>query len=88
MSFRLLAICLFFCTGSATAATADNYAYAWPLQTSGDSAAWQVELNAEVYAAARDASLRDIEVVNATGDAVPMAPRRRRRRSAVSIGSP
>jgi hypothetical protein len=75
MNVRLFVICVFFCTGSVTAAPADHYAYAWPLQTSGDSAAWQVELNAEVYAAVRDANLRDIEVVNAAGDAVPMAPR-------------
>jgi len=72
---RLFAICILLCSAGAFATTADNYAYAWPLQTSGDGAAWQVELNAEVYAAVRDTNLRDIEVVNAAGDAVPMAPR-------------
>jgi len=75
MKLRLLAICILVSSSSAFAATADNYAYSWPLQTSGDSAAWQVELNAEVYAAVRDANLRDIEIVNAAGEAVPMAPR-------------
>jgi hypothetical protein len=65
---------LFACCG-AHAATTDNYAFAWPLQTNGDSAAWQVELNPEVYAAVRSEDLRDIEVVNAAGEAVPMAAR-------------
>ena len=75
MNVRRFAICILFCTASARAATADDYAYAWPVQTGSDSAAWQVELNAEVYAAVRDANLRDIAVVNAAGDAVPAAPR-------------
>jgi len=59
----------------ACAAPADDYAYAWPLQTQGDSAAFQVELTPEVYAAVTRADLRDIEVVNAAGEAVPLAPR-------------
>jgi len=72
---RLFAIGLIFCSTSTLAATADNYAYAWQLQTSGEGAAWQIDLTPEVYAAVRDANLRDIEVVNAAGEAVPMAPR-------------
>jgi hypothetical protein len=74
MKISILAICI-LCTHGAAAATADNYAYAWPLQTNGDSAAWQVDLTPEVYATIRDANLRDIEVVNAAGESVPMAPR-------------
>jgi len=75
MTLRLLAIGALFCSGGAVAATVDNYAYAWPLQTDGDSAAWQVELTPEIYAAARRDDLLDVEVVNAAGDAVPTAQR-------------
>ena len=60
---------------TADAATTDDYAFAWPLQTQGDSAAWQVELNPEVYAAVTRVDLRDIEVVNALGEAVPLSLR-------------
>ena len=70
-----LALFCLLLSGSTTAATADDYAYAWPLQTGPDSAAWQVELNTDIYAAIRDSSLRDLEIVNAAGEAVPMAPR-------------
>lgn len=75
MSARSLlaaAASLAICCG-AQAAPADDYAYAWPLQTQGDSAAWQVELTPEVYAAVTRADLRDIEIINAAGEAVPMA---------------
>ncbi|MBS0569553.1 MAG: DUF3999 domain-containing protein [Proteobacteria bacterium] len=50
-----------------------DYAYAWPLQTTGDGAAWQVELAPEVYAAIGTEDLRDVEVVNADGASVPTA---------------
>jgi len=76
MNTKPLAVsCILFACCGAHAATTDNYAFAWPLQTNGDSAAWQVELTAEVYAAIRTDDLRDVEVVNAAGDAVPMAAR-------------
>lgn len=74
MKSRIFALCI-LCSHGAGAATADNYAYAWPLQTNGDSAAWQVDLTPEVYAVIQNVGLRDIEVVNAAGEAVPMAPR-------------
>jgi hypothetical protein len=75
MSIRTItALCILFSCARVGAATADNYAYAWPLQTSGDSAAWQVELTPEVYAAIRSQDLRDVEVVNSAGDPVPLAP--------------
>lgn len=72
LALMLLCLCL---SASADAASADDYAYAWPLQTGTDSAAWQVELDADIYGAVHDADLRDIEIVNAAGEAVPMAPR-------------
>ena len=59
------------CAHGATAATVDNYAYAWPLQTNGDSAAWQVDLTPEIYVAIQTSDLRDVEVVNAAGESVP-----------------
>ena len=69
---------LYFCTlfscASTHAGTSDDYAYAWPLQTAGDSAAWQVELTPEIYAAISTTDLRDAEVVNGAGDSVPFAP--------------
>jgi Protein of unknown function (DUF3999) len=61
---------------STSAAPTDDYAYAWPLATEGDSAAWQVELVPEVYAAIRTDELRDVVVVNAAGEPVPFAPYR------------
>lgn len=72
-SRRLFAICILFLAEGATAAAIDDYAYAWPLQASGDNAAWQIDLTPEVYAAVRSADLRDVEVVNAAGESVPMA---------------
>ena len=75
MKSALILLCLLLSAATAAAATADDYAYAWPLQTGSDSAAWQVELTTDVYGAVRDARLRDIEVVNAAGEAVPIAPR-------------
>jgi Protein of unknown function (DUF3999) len=58
------------------AARADEqpaYAYAWPLQTQGDSAAWQVQLTPEVYAAISTEDLRDLAVINGASEAVPFA---------------
>jgi hypothetical protein len=74
MKSALMLLCLLL-SASAAAASADDYAYAWPLQTPGDSSAWQVDLTPEVYAAVRSADLRDVEVVNAAGESVPMALR-------------
>lgn len=76
MSFRLIiATCTLLAAPVALAAASDDYAYGWQLQTNGDSAAWQVELTPEVYAAITRADLRDVEVVNAAGEAVPLALR-------------
>jgi len=68
-------LCILLPCGATRADTPADYAYAWPLVTSGDSAAWQVELTPEVYAAVRDAQLRDVEVLDAAGQPVPVAPR-------------
>lgn len=61
-------------SGATHAADADDYAYAWPLSLAGDSAAWQVELTPAIYAAVTTADLRDIAVLDAAGNPVPMAP--------------
>jgi hypothetical protein len=66
------AACLLACA-AASAADTDAYAYAWPLQTSGGAAAWQVELTPAVYAASTAIDLHDVAVVDATGAAVPAA---------------
>ena len=56
----------------ASNATGD-YAYRWPLKTEGQNAAWQFELTPEVYAALIDPDLGDFVVLNADGQAVPVA---------------
>jgi hypothetical protein len=75
MNRPLLALGILFVSCGVRAATADDYAFAWPLQTQGDSAAWQVELTPEVYAAIHSEDLRDVEIVNAAGESVPAAQR-------------
>ncbi len=50
-----------------------EYAYRWPLKTEGQNAAWQFELTPEVYAALIDPELGDFVVLNADGQAVPVA---------------
>jgi hypothetical protein len=76
--FVCVCVCVAVVTMIAGAAHAagpdDRYAYRWPLRTEGDQVAWQFELTPEVYAALRDPQLRDFEVLNAEGRAVPVAP--------------
>lgn len=50
-----------------------DYAYRWALKTEGQNAAWQFELTPEVYAALIDPELGDFIVLNANGQAVPVA---------------
>ena len=50
-----------------------DYAFAWPLTTSGDVSVWQVELTPAMLAASRDTQLADIDVFNAAGVAVPVS---------------
>jgi Protein of unknown function (DUF3999) len=61
-------------SGVAHGADADDYAYSWALSLTGDSAAWQVELTPAIYAIVTTADLRDIAVLDAAGNPVPMAP--------------
>ena len=57
---------------AASAAVPADYAQVIPIVTTGDSAAWQIELAASVYAGSIDPNLRDLAVFNADGEAVPM----------------
>ena len=57
------------------AATADEFAYRYPLATDGSSAVWRVELSPAIYAVSAPAhELRDVIVVNAQGQPVPFGP--------------
>ena len=56
-----------------TSTPTNDYAYRWPLNAAGQSAAWQFELTPEVYAVLIDPALGDFEVVNADGQSVPVA---------------
>ncbi|HMM67975.1 MAG TPA: DUF3999 domain-containing protein [Dokdonella sp.] len=56
----------------AAAATPADYARVIPIDTAGDSAAWQVELDDQVYAGSIDPNLRDLAIFNADGQAVPL----------------
>ena len=71
--FAAFYLCTLLLCAAAHAGSTDDYAYVWPLQTAGDSSAWQIELTPEVYAAIGTPDLRDVEVVNAAGEPVPMA---------------
>ncbi len=70
MTRWLLLACMVAQTASAFVPA--DYAQVIPIVTAGDSAAWQVELAASVYAGSVDANLRDLAVFNADGEAVPM----------------
>lgn len=50
-----------------------DYAFAWPLTTSGDASVWQVELTPAMLAASHDPQLADIDVFNAAGMGVPVS---------------
>ncbi len=60
--------------GTAGAATPQDYAWQWPIQTQGDAAAYVLELDAEVLAHVTRSDLRDLAVFNAQGQPVPFAP--------------
>jgi len=61
-------------TGGAHAATPQDYAWQWPIQTEGEAAAYVLELDAEVLANVKGSDLRDLAVFNASGEAVAFAP--------------
>lgn len=69
---RLIALLISAIAQAALAATPQDYAVIVPIETSGASAAWQVEMNAAAYAWTRDPALRDVQVFNANGQPVPM----------------
>ncbi|GAB2505929.1 DUF3999 family protein [Arenimonas alkanexedens] len=60
--------------GSAHAATPQDYAWQWPIQTEGEAAAYVIELDADVLANVTRSDLRDLAVFNASGEAVAFAP--------------
>jgi hypothetical protein len=75
---RIRTICLFFllvvlAPGIARAQTPNDYAARWPLQASGQSTAWQFELDEAVLASLQDPAFGDLQVFNAGGEAVPTA---------------
>jgi len=58
--------------GVAFAGPVDDYATQWPIALSGDDAgAYGVTLDASVYRQAQSPALRDVDVINAEGVAVP-----------------
>jgi hypothetical protein len=57
--------------GVAQAGSPNDYARRWPLETTGDSAAWQFEPDAAVLAALQDPNFGDLQVFDATGKPVP-----------------
>ena len=71
---RLAAMMLMLAAAGARAEGPQDYAWQWPIQTDGESAAYVLELDAEVLGAVQRADLRDLAVFNAAGEAVPFAP--------------
>ncbi len=61
-------------TGAAGAATPQDYAWQWPIETQGEAAAYVLELDADVLANVTRSDLRDLAVFNAKGQPVPFAP--------------
>lgn len=61
-------------TGSAHAATPQDYARQWPIQAEPGAAAYVLELDASVLEHVTRADLRDLAVFNANGEPVPFAP--------------
>ena len=70
---KMLALLAGLTVQSALAASAGDYAMVFPIETDGSSAAWQIELNTEVYRWSQDANLRDIAIFNSNGQQVATA---------------
>lgn len=68
---RRLLIVLCALAGLAHADVRGDYATQWPLQTPGAAGAYRVVLGEDVYRAAVDPRVRDIDVIDATGTPVP-----------------
>ncbi len=69
----ILPAALIVAASLAHAAKPDDYAIVVALATTGDSAAWRVELPLDVYAWSQDEALRDVGVFDADGRAVALA---------------
>lgn len=63
---------LWLVSQAALAATPQDYAVIVPIETRGESSAWQFEMDTSAYAWTWDAELRDVQVFNADGQPVPM----------------
>jgi hypothetical protein len=68
---RLMA-CLLLAASTAKATTPADYAAVFPITTTGNQAAWLLELDVDVYRWSQDEDLRDIAVFNAAGNPVPL----------------
>lgn len=64
----VVAVCV---VGAAQAGSPNDYARRWPLETRGNSAAWQFEPDAAVLAALQDPNFGDLQVFDATGKPMP-----------------
>lgn len=60
-------------TLAASAATPDDYGYAWPIEVPRGAGAYAIELSPSIYARLTDRNLRDFEVFDANGAGVPVA---------------
>lgn len=68
---RWIALVLLAASRAGATGPAD-YAAVFPITTSGDQAAWLVDLDVDVYRWAQDGDLRDIAIFNAAGNPVPL----------------
>lgn len=69
---RVVITVLFAAAMSAHAAEPADYAVVVPITTTGDSAAWRVEVPLAAHAWSQDETLRDVAVFDADGHAVPL----------------
>ena len=60
--------------GAARATGPADYAAVFPITTTGDQAAWLVDLDIDAYRWSQDEDLRDIAIFNAAGNPVPLGP--------------
>ena len=68
---RLIAF-LLLAASSASATTPADYAAVFPISTTGEQAAWLIDLDVDVYRWSQDEDLRDIAIFNAAGNPVPL----------------
>jgi hypothetical protein len=72
---RLLSglLCMLACLGAAAQERLDEFAYSVPLELSGDSALYQLEVPLPLYEGVTRADLADVRVFNGHGEVVPHA---------------